>query len=333
MFSAYEKYTQFQHNVQEGRFPLAYSMAKQYPAFKDSEPYRKMEMRWKKLFYKAQELILTQNGDEQARQLLAPYRGISDKTVLMQQLFDQRKMYEYMKKVIAARDFVKFFELIKMHPFLKEFSEYTTIMDYADKLYIQSQKGYVQGDYSSARKACEILKSFPDYSTEAQEMADTIRVKHLFYDAIASNNLSNAFGYLSSYPLLYETPEAQILERQWNNLVDQAQKFAAKGFAEETLGVFEPYYNITDKFSAIAAVIAQAYCVQLEDKVHMKAPQDTIERGIRRYVGFFGIDEGILSIFDYFTKLYATKLDIELLKQGSFETWTPSMRINDISAA
>lgn len=331
MLNAYEKYTQFQNYVQSGRFPLAYSMAKQFPAFKDSEAYRQMEMRWKKLFFKAQELILNQNGDEQARQLLIPYRGISEKTILIQQLFDQRKMYEYMKKTIAAHDYFKFFELIKMHPFLKEFSEYTTVMGYADKLYIQAQKGYLQGDYVNARKACETLKFFPDYSAEAQEMADTIRVKHLFYDAIASNNLSNAFGYLSSYPLLYETPEAQVLERQWNALVDQAQKYAAKGLAQETLSVFEPYFGINDKFTAIAGVIAQAYCVQLEDKVHMKVPQTIVERGIRNYVGLFGIDEGIMSVFEYFKNVYTTKLDLDVLKQGSFDTWTPSMRINDIT--
>ena len=162
MLRAYEKYGQFQKYVQESRFPLAYSMAKQYPAFQDSEPYRKMELRWKKLFYKVQELILTPNGDEQARQLLAPYRGISEKTVLIQQLFEQRKMYEYMKKMIVQRDFVKFFELIKMHPFLKEFAEYTAIMEYADKVYVQAQKAYSDGDYASARKASEILISFPD---------------------------------------------------------------------------------------------------------------------------------------------------------------------------
>jgi len=237
-----------------------------------------------------------------------------------------------MKKILVARDFVKFFELIKMHPFLKEFSEYTAIMGYADKLYIQAHKGYTQGDYVNARKACEILKSFPDYSAEAQEMADAIRVKHLFYDAITSNNLSNAFGYLSSYPLLYETPEAQVLERQWNNLVDQALKFASKGLAQETLSVFEPYFGITDKFTAMAGVVAQAYCVQLEDKVHMKAPQDIVERGIRHYVGLFGIDEGIMSVFDYFKNVYTSKLDLDVLKQGSFETWMPSMRINDITA-
>jgi hypothetical protein len=332
IMSAYEKYTQFQSYAQEGRFPLAYSMAKQYPAFQESELYRKMEMRWKKLFSKVQELILTPNGDEQASQLLAPYRGISEKTMLIQQLFDQRRMYEYMKKLIAQRDFVKFFELIKMHPFLKEFAEYTAIMEYADKVYVQAHKGYNEGDYSVARKASEILISFPDYAAEAQELLNTIRVKYLFYDAIASNNLANAFSYLSSYPLLYETPEAQVLERQWNGVVDQAQRYAAKGMARETFDVFEPYRNIRDKYAAMAPVVAQVYCVQMEQKLRNKAPQEEIERGIRQYVEIFGIDEGIETVYEYFKNRYSTRLDLVKLRQGSFDTWIPSIRITDITA-
>lgn len=328
----YEKYPQFQSAINEGRFTLAYSMAKQYPAFQDSEPFRAIELKWKKLFLKAQELISNPNGEDQARQLLAPFRGISDKTILIQQLFEQRRMFDFMKRIIAQRDFFKFFDLIKAHPFLKEFAEYSTIMDYADKLYIQAHKGYVEGEYATARKACEILLAFPDYAAEAQEMADTIRVKHLFYDAITSNNLANAFAYLSSYPLLYETPEAQILEHHWNVIVDQAQKFAAKGLAHETLNAFEAYRGINAKYSAIASVMAQAYCVQMEQKLRVGAPQDVIERGIRQYVGLFGVDEGIMGIFDYFKSKYTTKLDFDMLKQGSYDTWNPSIQIDDITA-
>ncbi|MDD2267353.1 hypothetical protein [Sulfuricurvum sp.] len=327
----YEKYPQFKSAITEGRFTLAYSMVKQYPAFQDSEPFRAMELKWKKLFLKAQELISTPNGEEQARQVLAPYRGISDKTLLIQQLFQERRLYDFFKRVIAQRDFYKFFDLVKAHPFLKEFSEYGTIMEYADKLYIQAHKGYVEGEYATARKACEILLAFPDYAAEAQEMLDTIRVKHLFYDSITSNNLANAFAYLSSYPLLYETPEAQVLENHWNNIVDQAQRFAAKGLAKETLNTFEPYHAINAKYSAIASVMAQAYCVQLEQKLRNKAPQEIIESGIRQYVGLFGRDEGITTVFEYFKARYQTKIDFETLKEGSLDTWNPLIRIDDIT--
>lgn len=331
MLRAYEKYAQFQKYVEEGRFPLAYSMAKQYTSFQDSEPYRKMELRWKKLFLKAQELILKPNGDDQARELLAPFRGISDKTALIQQLFEERRMYEYMKKIIAQRDFVKFFELVKIHSFLKEFPEYTSVMEYGNKLYIQAQKGYMGGDYSTARKATEILSMFPDYANEAQELYDTIKAKHLFMDALSSSNLMNAFSYLSSYPLLYDTPEAQVLEKQWNVLVDKALRYAAKGDIAEVLNVFEPYFVIPEKFRVMAGVVAQGYCVQLEQLLRIKAPQEVLESGIRNYVEIFGIDEGILTIFDYFKNRYTTQIDLEMLKQGSYESWSPLIRILEIT--
>jgi hypothetical protein len=332
MLRDYEKYAQFQTYIQDGRLPLAYSMAKQYPVFRDSEPYRKIELRWKKLFAKSQELILTQNGDEQARTLLAPYRGISEKTVLIQQLFDERRMYEYFKKVIAQQDYVKFFDLVKRHPFLKEFDEYNAVIEYGDKLYIQVQKGYKNGDYSTAKKGCEILVFFPDYAKEAQKILETIRVKFLFYDSITSNNLINAFSYLSSYPLLYETPEAQILERQWNTAVDQAQRYAAKGLAKEATEVFEPYRSVKAKFSAMGAVYAQCYSAQLEQKIREKAPQRLIEHGIRQYVSLFGMDDMILQLFELFKSQYKPQIDLEMLKQGSLASWSPSMVVYDITA-
>ena len=332
MLSSYEKYEQFQGYIKAGRFPLAYSLAKQYPAFQESELYFKMELAWKKVFAKAQELILLPNGEEQAKVLLAPYRGISEKTVMIQQLFEQRQMYEYMKKTIAQHDYVKFFGLVKKYPFLKEFSEYASTMEYGDILYIQSQKAYAKSDYATARKACKILILFPDYAHEAQEMIETIRIKHLFYQAIASNDLSGAFSYLSTYPLLYETPEAQVLERQWNSTVDKAQRFASTGCAQETLEVFESYIGISDKYRAIAVVMAQAYCVQLEQKIQFKAPQASIEYGIRHYVEVFGMDEGIQSVYDYFKLLYESDIDLETFKQGSLELWTPLIRIDDITA-
>ncbi len=331
MLNSYEQYEQFEHCAEEGRLPLAYSLAKKYPAFQDTDLYSNMEMRWKKVFFKAQELILTPNGDEKAHELLSPYRGISEKTILIQQLFADRTMYLYFKKTIAQQDYVKFFSLINKYPFLKEFSEYTEVIDYADKLYIQSQKSYANGDYSTARKACEILISFPNYVTEAQEMMNTIRIKHLFYEAISTNNLSNAFSYLSSHPLLYETSEAQALERQWNNAVDKGQKFAAKGNAHDTLAVFEPYFAIRSKYTAMGSVISQAYCVQLEQKIRHNAPQKVIENGIRHYVGIFGADEGIKGIVDLLKRISQSKIDITSLRQGSLESWTPTNKIDDIT--
>jgi WD40 repeat protein len=332
MLRDYEKYAQFQKCLQEGRLPLAYSMAKQYPVFQESDLYRKIEQRWKKLFSKAQELILGVSGEEQARTLLAPYRGISEKTLLIQQLFAEKRLYEYFKKVISSRNFLKFFDLVKNHPFLKEFSEYTTVMEYADKLYIQAMKGYQNNDLMTAKRACEILIYFPDYSKEATELLETIKVKHLFFDAIMAENLLNAFAYLASYPLLYETPEAQKLENHWNKIVDLALRYAAKGEVENLRNQFEFYLPISAKYSAMGSVFAQCYSVQLEQKLRVHASSAELENGIRNYSTFFGIDEYMLFFFDLYKRNYtATTLELQMLKQGSLETWSPAMIVNDIT--
>lgn len=328
----YEKYAQFQLSVNEGRLPLAYSLAKQYSAFQDSEPYRKMEAKWKKLFAKAQEIILTPNGEEQARALMAPYRGISDKTILIQQLFAEKKLYEYFKKVIASHNFVKFFELVKNHPFLKEFSEYTTVMDYADKLYVQAVKNYRNGELSVAKKASDILVFFPDYSAEATEMLDTIKVKHLFFDAIVSENYINAFAYLSSYPLLYDTAEAKLLEGVWNKAVDNSLRFVLKGDIEGVKKQFVFYLSIPAKYASMATVFAQAYSVQLEQKLRAKGSMLELENGIRNYVGMFGVDDYMLYFFAIYQKEYETTTDIQILKQGFLEAWNPAMLMPDICA-
>ncbi|MDP3021880.1 MAG: hypothetical protein Q8N01_07570 [Sulfuricurvum sp.] len=332
LFHDYEHYDLFLTYTQEKRYSLAYALAKQYPSFIDSDAYKKMELSWKKHFLKAQEIIMTQNGEELARQILAPFRGITEKAPLIQAMCTERRIYEYFKKVIATRNFVKFIELTKMYTFLKEFSEYDEVMLYIDQLYIKTQKEFKNGDYVNAKKGCEILILFPEYNQETREMLEIIKIKNLFYEALLANNLISAFSYLSSYPLLYDIPEAKKLESQWNKVVDKALSCAVKGDAIELRNVFVNYLSINAKFAAIGSVFAQCYAVQLEQKMELNVPSVDLENGIRNYIFMFGIDETILEFFDLFKAKYATKTDLKMLKQGSLNTWTPAMILSDITA-
>lgn len=328
----YEHYSLFLTYAQEKRYALAYSLVNQYPAFKDSDPYRKMEASWKKYFLKAQEIIMTQNGEELARQILAPFRGITQKAPLIQGMLNDRRIYEYFKKVIASRNFVKFIELTKMYLFLKEFAEYDDVILYIDQLYVKTYKEFKSGDYVNAKKGCEILVLFPNYAQEAREMAEVIKIKNLFYEALSTDNFISAFSYLSAYPLLYELPEAQRLEAQWNKTVDQALHQVVKGDPLELRTIFTNYLSINAKFSAIGSVFSQCYAIQLERKIVEHASSTELENGLRNYLFMFGIDEKIVDLFDLFKGHYATKTDLKMLKQGSLDSWTPAMIVSDITA-
>lgn len=328
----YEQYALFHAYTEEKRYALAYSLVRQYPLFKDSEAYRKMESSWRKHFLKAQEVIVTQDGEELARKVLAPFRGITEKVPLIQAMFTERRIYEYFKKVIAARNFVKFNELIKMHVFLKEFAEYDEVMLYIDKLYIKTHNEFKGGDYVNAKNGCEVLVLFPDYAQEAREIAEAIKIKNLFYEALFADNLISAFSYLSAYPLLYDLPEAKKIEAQWDKTVDEAQRLVVKGDPLEVRTVFAHYLSVNAKFSAIGSVFAQCYAIQLEQKIGQHAPANELENGIRNYIAMFGMDDTIVEFYDVFKGHYETKTDLKMLKQGSLDTWTPAMVVSDITA-
>lgn len=327
----YEHYSLFYTYTEEKKYALAYSMIKQYPSFKDSEAYRKMESSWKKHFLKAQEIIVTQDGEELARKVLAPFRGVTEKIPLIQAMFNERRIYDYFKKVIASRNFVKFNELVKMHVFLKEFTEYDDMMHNIDKLYIKTHNEFKNGDYVNAKKGCEILVLFPDYAQEAREITEIIKIKNLFYEALSTNNLISAFSYLSSYPLLYDLPEAKKLEAQWNKVVDQAQRLAVKANPIELRGVFVNYLSVHAKYSAIGSVFAQCYAIQLEQKMVLSRPSTELENGLRNYIAMFGLDDTIIDFYETFKQRYQTKTDLKMLKQGSLDTWTPAMIMSDIT--
>ncbi|MEA3372355.1 MAG: hypothetical protein U9Q62_01570 [Campylobacterota bacterium] len=169
-----EAYQLFKLHVEEGRYSLAYAMLHQYPKFKESLSYQKMERLWQQLFAKARQLLESKKGEDQAKELLSPFRGISEKTVSIQQLFNESKRYLFFKDLIGKREWKKVFELVKNYPFLQEFKEYATVLDYADKLYIQLQKSYAAGDLYTTRQLCEILLDFPDYKDDVKRILDDL---------------------------------------------------------------------------------------------------------------------------------------------------------------
>ncbi len=327
----FEKFEQFKVHIHNQKYPLAYSMVHQYPAFQESKIFQQLELRWKKLFIEAQKLVLQKDGEEQARQLLAPFRGISDKTQFMQQLFAQQKMYLYFKKLVGIKEFKKIFELLKVHPFLTEFAEYDSITNYADTLYMSAHEKYQNREYHKALKLCEVLVGFPEFNEEAQEMIGSIKAHRLFYDAIENNNLSSAFSYMISFPLLYDTQEGKSLECTWNSHVDSALKFASKGDAIGLKTSLDTYLNIDAKKEAVASLFEQCYIKQLEKLLKESSQSNIVEQGIKNYVNIFGIEAMIEMFYEQLSQKFTPSFDLEGLPKGSVVRWSSSSIVVNIA--
>ncbi|MDF1879222.1 hypothetical protein JHD46_06190 [Sulfurimonas sp. SAG-AH-194-C20] len=324
----FEKFAKF---AKEGKLALAYSLSNTYPVYKSSKLYLALEDRWKKTFVQAQKYILDPKGMEKAKEVFKPYRGISEKTKLIQELLTQGEVYKRFRTAIGQKDFTICFELIKQHKFLKEFPEYDVLMNYADTLYIKSQELLNNDDTNSAVKMLRILSVFDDFKEEVKLLMHDIETKQKFFSAVENKEYDKAYEYMTQTEELQDTPEGIELQTKWNNDLVKANAYAVNGDALSVKKELMEYMKMSAKTTAIATVFAWCYMVQLEDNARDGASQLALEKGIKNYMLHFGLQEQIESFFILFKNKYpATKLNLEQLTQGSASMWRPSMIVMSI---
>lgn len=331
VLAQYQEYDKFVELAKKGKTVLAYGLAKKYPLYQESAIYKSLEARWQKAFSLAQKYSLEPKGTDKAREILAPYRGISDKTKLMQELFTQGEVYKRFKVSMGQKDFKIVFELMKLHPFLREFPEYTTLMNYGDTLYIKSQELINAGDTHSAIKMLRILMDFPDFTTETKELMIDIESKQKFFKAIKDKDIISAYNMLDMSEDLQRTDDGKILQEAWNKDLKKANSFAVDGDVKGIEEVLKNYMTINSKYMSLGTVFGWCYMTQIELAIKAKKEQEIIENGIKNYILNFGLQEQILSLYEMFISKYPkSKLSLELLTKGDLGMWRPSMIIDSI---
>ena len=327
----YAEFDKFVMLIKEEKIPLAYSMANVNPMYKDSDIYKNLEFKWKKSFSLAQKYLIKSNDEDKAREILAPYRGISEKTLFVQDLFSQSMVYKRFKIYLVERKFKLIFGLIDKFSFLKEFPEYDALMRYADVLYVEILKLIKEDNINLALKKLHILNDFSDFSEEVKEIMLDIEQKQKFFDAIKEHNIVVAYNLMATSDDLQNTQDGIRLQERWNNNLTKANIFASKGEVKEVKKILHKYMCINSKYMSLATIFGWCYMVQLEQLIKNKTDRVIIEKGIKNYILFFGLQDQILSFFEIFKKYYPnTKLNLEYLNKGSIKLWKPSVVVDSI---
>ena len=327
----YAEFDKFAKFAKEGKIALAYGLANTFPEYKESKLYKSLESRWRKAFAQAQKYALNPKEAEKAKEILAPYRGISEKTKLIQDLLTKSEVYKRFRIAMAQKDFAICFELLKQHPFLAEFPEYETLLNYADTLYIKAQKLLEEGDTHSAIKMLRVLLDFTDFKEEAKELILQVELKQKFFNAIEEEDIATAYNMMALSEELQETEDGKKLQEEWNQDLVKANAYAVEGNITALKVVLDKYMKISSKYAALATIFGWAYMVQLEDAAARKEDRIKIENGIKNYILNFGVQDQIENFFEYFKKRYPeTKLNFELLSKGSLTQWRPSMIVDSI---
>ncbi len=330
LFSDFREFAKFKEHVEKKRYSLAYTLANQFKHFQESSFYKNMEKEWHISFNKAKALAKNKNGDEQVNKILNNFKGISSKSILIQQLFEQRTAYMLFRKKLAQKDFQALSALIKKCPFVKEFDEYDLLMEFADKTFIKAQEAMKNRDYDKAMKYAVKLLSFPDLKEDAQSMMEEASVLEKFEVAFDNDDMNSMYKMISAYPYLSELSEAKALEDDWKYHLVLAEKYAAKADVFNAAGALEDFFEISSKHQSISVVMQEAYIMQIQRALRSEKPVNIIENAIKQYVLFFGINDHIEHFYENFSDKYTTQVELKKLQKGNAALFRPTMIIEDI---
>jgi len=331
LFKEYDEFAKFITLIKKDKLSLAYSLVKKHKSYQKSKLYIALEKRWKKLFAKAQKMAIQAKSKDEILELLSPYRGVSEKTILIQEMIVKSKVYVRFKDAVSKKDFKIAFELARVNPYLKEFEDYNSLIAYGDELYIKISKLLKESDLHNSIKLLRILIDFPDFEDEAKRMILDIENRGKFFKAVDENDLKTAYNLLSKSDILGETNEGKKLIEKWESDLELAEEYAIKADIISIDGVLDDYKNISSKNMAIVNIYAWAYINQIEQAIAKNRKKEIIEKAFKTYILNFGIDDHIYSTFELFEKKYSkSKLVLDALKKGSRAMWRVSMRVINI---
>jgi hypothetical protein len=258
---------------------------------------------------------------------------MSEKTKFIQAVLSKAEIYKRFRSAISKKEFKVCSELIKQNAFLRELPEYENLMKYADGLYIKSQKLMHEGELHAAIKILRVLQDFEEFKDEARNFMIDLEAKAKFFNAVRDDDIATAYDMMAVSEDLMQTKDGIQLQQMYNDDLYKAKRAAALGEIQGVEAAMKKYMTTSSKYAALATIFAFAYMVQLENALQAGEERQKIENGIKNYVLNFGLSEQIEAYFNLFEDIYPeTKLNLELLKKGSFSMWRPSMIVESILA-
>ena len=324
MFNDFSEFEKFKQAVLNKKFTVAYSLANKYPYLKSTIYYKKMEDEWKRVFNKAKELILVKGKEDEVKELLKPFRGVTNKTPFIQSLFNEKQLYTLLVQKLAKKDFQDFFALVNRHPFLSDSEEYKKAINYSENLLKQAKQLLKKGDFIKVLSIAEELEHFPQMKEEAEELKEKANILLIFQRVLATNDLNKIEKLVKEHPFLEEVKDYKNIEKIWQEKFQKAEVYSANGDVENILNELKEYLQVKDKTIKIGQLIKSAYLYQLLSLLVKQAKgknvSDLIKKGIKNYIKLFGFD---IEVGDIIEKAKQLKIDIDLsnVKEGDLITW------------
>jgi len=324
LFNDFSEFEKFKKAVLNLKYPLAYSLATKYPYLKNTVYYKKMEDDWKKVFNKAKEMIFQKDKEDEVREVLKPFRGVTEKTPFIQTLFNEKQLYYLLSQKLQKKEFSDFFSLVNRFPFLSDSDEYEKAIKYGENLINRARELLKQGEYKKVINIAEILEQFPMFKEEVEDLKEKANILLEFHRVLATHDLNLIEKFVKEHPFLEDVEDYQELEREWRDKLQKSEIFAAKGDVKEILNELKNYMKIEDKRIKIGQVVKSAYLQQiislLAKALKGQNVAEYFEKAVRNYIKLFGFDMEISDLIEKAKKLNI-EIDLSDIEEGDLSKW------------
>ena len=238
----FEQIVKFKFAIKQGNYALAYQIANQYPLLKETKYYEYLEKKWQITFEKALKLIKEGKVSE-AKELLEPFMAVPSKLPLIEFALKKAEIIFLMREKLAKRDYKGFFDLVKVHPELKETLEYQKVMEFAKRAYERAKEYFEKEEFDKAKKIANLLLDFPDFETKAQKLLKKIEIALVFENVLAQKNYEKAYEMVELYPFLKKLNSYKEFMKKIHDSFRKAEKLISENKKFEAINEVKEFQN------------------------------------------------------------------------------------------
>lgn len=331
LLDEFKEFGKFLGFISQNKLSLAYAIAQNHPIYQESEAYKNLENKWLNTIAVARKAIENKLPIDEVKNILAPYRGIAQKNMIIQDILLNSLSLNRFKSALAENDLKTASSYVKKYPCLKETKDYNAFIAYVDNLYITAAKDYQSGNLIAAIKVFRVLVELDDFKSELEPLIKNIEAQQEFNKTIVEGEFEKSYKLLDNFKFLQSSDEAKELISIWESDYEKASEFASVANVDGIKEVLEKYFKIDTKYVAIATVVSWCYISELTNAIKNGFEQKIIEDGIKKFILYFGIIEQIEIFYSLFKQRYgATKLKLESLPEGSMKNFRPAMIVKSI---
>ena len=312
LFNDFALFKTFATAVNGKKYMMAYSLAGEYSALKETDEFKKMENEWNKILLVIRRMINDKSAEEKIKQLFRPFMGVPGKNLIIKSLYSNRNVFILFQKYMMAKDYFNCFKLLSGHPFLEELEEYTKLIRIGEILKTNTANTFNGGAYYEAVKLCDVLAYFPRQKEFAEGLRDKANIYAETMQYFAEKKFSAVYNMIEEHPYLEEAKIAIDIEKGFLAHYEKAENYAASGNVAAVKKVMERFAKIRSKLPSILHLVKIAYWAQIEQASLQKVSDTVLKEAFSKYQKIFGYESALEDILKTIQETRALKVSFDI---------------------